>query len=106
MDKSTFVEVFGDSPAIRVLDFFLTFSEFDYPIKQVAQEIEAGWETVESVVRALIKKGIVRETRAFGRAKMFALNKESKIARTLLKLDLELSLAVAEAKEAIQITRR
>ncbi len=101
MEKSSFIEVFGDSPEIRVLDFFLTFSEFDYPIKQVAKEIEAGWTTVENSVKALIKKGILKETREFGKAKLFALDKENNIAKALLKIDLELSFALAE-KSAIK----
>lgn len=105
MEKSAFVGVFGDSPAIRVLDFFLTFSEFDYPIKQVAKEVEAGWTTVESAVKLLVKKGILKETRELGKARMYALNKESKIAKVLLKLDLEISFALVE-NSAVRIVAK
>jgi len=44
----------------------------------------------------LVKKGILKETREFGKAKLFALDKENKIAKALLKIDLELSFALAE----------
>ena len=91
MEKSTFVQVFGDSPEIRVLDFLLTFNEFDYPIKQIAREIEAGWTTVEEIISSLIKRGIVKETRTFGKARMFALDRENPFSKLLLKLDLELA---------------
>lgn len=102
MEKSSFIEIFGDSPEIRVLDFFLTFSEFDYPIKQVAKETDAGWTTVESAVKALVKKGVLKETRELGKAKLYALNKESKITRALLKIDLELSFALAKKSNLIK----
>lgn len=105
-EKSTFIQTFGDSPAIRVLDFLLTGAEFDYPIKQIANEVSAGWTTVENVIAELIKIGIVEETRELGKAKMFKINKENPYAKALLKLDLELAMIAAtqiESEEKIKI---
>ncbi len=106
MEKSTFIETFGDSPAIRVLDFLLTGAEFDYPIKQIAQEINAGWTTVENAIAQLVKVGIVKQTRELGKAKMFKIDKENPYAKALLKLDLELAIIAAESvmKEEQTIT--
>jgi len=97
-EKSTFVQVFGESAEIRVLDFLLTFNEFDYPIKQIAREIEAGWTTVEEVIKSLVKRGIVKETRTFGKARMFVIDKENPFSKILLKLDLELAKIVANQR--------
>jgi hypothetical protein len=30
-NSSVFIEVFGSSPVIKVLDFLITFADFDYP---------------------------------------------------------------------------
>ncbi len=101
MEKSTFIEVFGDSPSTRVLDFLLTFNEFDYSIKQIAGEIEAGWTTVEEIIRALLKKRIVKETREVGKAKMYMLDKANPTVKVLLKVDLDLAKAAAKELEEI-----
>ena len=100
--KSILAEVLGDSPEIRVLDFLLTFNEFDYTIKQIAREVEAGWTTVEEVIKSLVERGIAKETRTFGRARMFALNRENPFSKLLLKLDLELAKIVAQEEIAVR----
>jgi len=102
MEESSFIETFGTSPTVRVLDFFLTFIHFDYPIKQIAKEIEAGWTTVEEIVRNLLKAGILKETRKTGKSQMYALNRENTTVKVLLKLDFELSKAAAEQEIARQ----
>ena len=53
MEKSSFTLVFGESPFVKVLDFFLAFEDFDYPISFIAKETETKWETIEKVVEML-----------------------------------------------------
>jgi len=35
--KTVFVEVFGNNPIIKVLDFLITFQLFDYPLTEIAK---------------------------------------------------------------------
>ena len=91
MEKSSFVLVFGDSPFVRVLDFFLTFDSFDYSTAQIAKETETKWETVENILELLIKKGIVNKTRKVGKAWLYMLNKEKDITKLLLDIDMRVS---------------
>ncbi len=91
MEKSSFVLVFGSSPFIKVLDFFLTFESFDYPISFIAKEAEIKWETVDKIVDVLIKKKIIKKTRKLGKAWLYVLNKESDLTKLLLEIDMKIS---------------
>ena len=91
MDRSSLVLVFGESPFIKVLDFFITFEDFDYPISFIARETETKWETVEKVVALLIKKGIIKKTRKLGKAWLYSLDKENSLTQLLLDIDMKIS---------------
>ena len=91
MEKSSFTLVFGESPFIKVLDFFLTFEDFDYPISFIAKETETKWETVEKVIGLFIKKGIIKKTRRLGKAWLYGLDKKSALTELLLDIDVKIS---------------
>lgn len=86
-DRSTFTEVFGDSPLVRVLDFFLTFRDFDYPLIEISRNSGVAWSTLHQLFPKLIKQGIVRETREIGRAKLYMLDRENPITQQLIEMD-------------------
>ena len=86
-EKSIFIEVFGDYPLIRVLDFFLTFREFDYSLTEVAENAGIAWSTLHQIFPKLIELGIVRLTRQVGRAKLYKLNEENPITKQLIEVD-------------------
>ena len=86
-DKTAFMEVFGTSPLIRVLDFLITYREFDYSLTDIAKETEVGWNTLHSFFFKLIEKCIVKETRQVGRAKLYKLNTENPIAKKLIEIN-------------------
>ena len=91
MEQSSFNIVFGNSPFIRVLDFFLTFEDFDYPISFIAKEIETKWETAERIIVLLMKKGIVKKTRKLGKAWLYGLNREHAVTGLLRDIDKKIS---------------
>ena len=91
MEKSSFTLVFGESPFVKVLDFFIEFEDFDYPISFISKETETKWETVEKVIEILIKKGVVKKTRKLGKAWLYGLNKESKLTKLLMDIDMKIS---------------
>ena len=91
MEKSSFTLVFGESPFVKVLDFFLTFGDFDYPISFIAKETETKWETIDKVIGLLIKKGFVKKTRKLGKAWLYGLNKENPLTKLLIDIDMKIS---------------
>jgi len=99
-DKTAFVETFGRSPLIKVLDFLMTYREFDYSLSDIAKESGVGWNTLHSFFFKLVEKGIVKETRQVGRAKLCKLNTESPIVKNLIEINnLVTSKAVDEEME-------
>jgi hypothetical protein len=91
MDNSSFTLVFGNSPFVRILDFFLTFEDFDYPVSQIAKETDMKWETAESVIKILLKKRIIQKTRKVGKADLYSLDKKRDVTRLLIETDLKIS---------------
>src|SRR3989344_8253585 len=94
--KSAFVNTFGDSPTVRVLDFFLTFDSFDYSKSQVAKEAGISRITIENIWKDLVKNSIIIKNRNVGRAEMYHLNKENPKVKALMELDFKLSSALAD----------
>jgi len=94
--NSIFVETFGESPLIKVLDFFLTFPSFDYSKTQVADEVGISRITIEKIWKELIKKEIIVKTRSIGRAELYRLNTENPRVKILMKIGIELASSYFE----------
>ena len=90
-EKSIFVEYFGDSPQIKILDFFIQGQDFDYSMTEIARGAGVGWSSFSWVWQNLINKEIIIQTRTIGNAKLFKLNKENPVVKKLIKLDFEIT---------------
>lgn len=103
--KSSFLEVMGDSPINRVLDFLITFDEFDYSLTEIAENAGVGYSTLMLLWPKIEYAGLVMCTRKVGKSKMFMLHKESDIVRELIKLHWQIArteMAKALEHEAIE----
>ena len=90
-EKSIFVEYFGSSPYVKVLDFLIQGQEFDYSMTEVARGAGVGWSAFTRIWAKLLEKEIILPTRAIGNAKLFKLNKKNIFVEKLIKFDLELT---------------
>jgi len=95
-DKSALVRLFGNYPAVRVIDFLITFREFDYPLTEIAENSGVAWSTIHSFFPNLVKIGIVIQTRQIGRAKLYKLNIKNPVVKELIELDNKLIHELAE----------
>jgi hypothetical protein len=86
-DKTAFSEILGTSPLIRVLDFLMTYREFDYSLTDISKESGVGWNTLHSFFFKLVENGVVKETRQVGRAKLYKLNTDNPTAKKLIELN-------------------
>ena len=94
--KSIFVEYFGDSPYIRVLDFMIEGQLFDYSMTEIARGAGVGWGSFRKIWINLLNKRMVIQTRVIGNAKLFRLNKDNPIVQKLVKFDVELTKMVTD----------
>lgn len=84
-------DLFGDYPQVRVLDFLVESRSFDYSLTDIARMSNVARPTLYAMIEDLVELEVITETRRAGNARMFALNKENAIVKSLTKFDLELS---------------
>lgn len=101
-NKSLFLEQFGDTPQLRVMDFFIDNHFFDYPITEIARESNVSYNSLKLFLPNFIKSGIVVKTRKIGKSDYFKLNLENQFIKNIIKLDWILTKRNAlEEKEII-----
>ncbi len=77
MVKTVFIELFGENPIFKVLDFLVIHEEFDYSMTDIAKFSGVGYSTLKLFWPKLEKEKIVVCIRTVGKAKMFKLNEKS-----------------------------
>ena len=87
LEKSVLIDFLGDYPAIRVLDFLLTFDEFDYSKKDISIKSNVAWNTINLFWDSFIEKKMVVRTRKVGKTDMYKLNKENLGVKKLIELE-------------------
>lgn len=104
-NETVFVEVFGNSPVIRVLDFLIYSRDFDYPLTEIAKNSSVSYSTLRSFWRKLEKNNVVIKTGRMGKSDLFRLNINNPAVKQLIKLDWNLikgsELLGDERKESI-----
>jgi len=90
--KTTFQKIFGDSPLIKVIDYFLDNQEWDYTKIQIAKSTKISRVTLNDILEKLLKSGFIKATRTVGNSTFYQINGENIVARNLIQFDLNLSL--------------
>ncbi len=72
--KTIFLETFGDSPILKVLDFLVVNEDFDYSMTDISAYSGIGYSTLKLFWNKLEKNNIIKQTRIVGKAKMYKLN--------------------------------
>lgn len=85
--KSLFIELLGDSPTIRVLDFLLTERELDFSISDMARNSGIGRATLYRIWEQLIRNDVIIPTRTIGKSKLYKLNINNTKIKKLLEID-------------------
>lgn len=85
--ETIFVEVFGKSPIVRVLDFLITYQAFDYPLTEIAEKSGVSYSTLQTFWGKLVENKIVLKTRRVGKSDLYKLNVKNPAVQQLIKLD-------------------
>ena len=86
-NETIFIEVFGSSPIMKVLDFLITFQLFDYPLTEIAKNSGVSYSTLQTFWEKLEKNNIVIKTRRVGKSDLYKLNTKNPAVKQLLRLD-------------------
>lgn len=98
-NKSLFLKQFGDTPQLRVIDFFIDNHFFDFPVTEIAKESNVSYNSLKNILPQFIKNGIIYKTRRIGKSDYYKLNVDSPFVKNLIKLDWML---VEESMEQIK----
>ena len=85
--ETVFLEVFGNNPVMKVLDFLITYQLFDYPLTEIAKNSEVSYSTLQTFWDKLEKNNIVVKTRRVGKSDLFKLNVDNPAVKQLIQLD-------------------
>ncbi|MGB9660288.1 MAG: hypothetical protein ACPLY9_07245 [Nitrososphaerales archaeon] len=95
-ENTLLIKYLGDSPILRIIDYFLDNPLFDYSKKEILESIRISRRTLFKIWNDLEKNGIVKVTRKIGKAKMYKLNTENEVVKKLIDLDMALGKRIME----------
>ena len=90
-EKGVLEWLISGSASAKLLDFFVTYKDFDYSETDIAESAGVSPRTVFRELPKLQSAGLIKFTRNVGRAKMFKLDPESKAGKLLEKFVFEIS---------------
>ena len=90
-NKSLFLEKFGDTPKLRVLDFLIENHFFDFPMTEIARGSNVSYNSLVSFFSGWVERGIVTKTRRIGKSDYFKLNLNNSFVKNIIKLDWSLT---------------
>ncbi len=90
-NKSLFLEQFGDTPQLRVIDFLIENHFFDYPMTEIARESNVSYNSIVLFFEDWVKREILVKTRKVGKSDYYKLNLENDFIKNLIKLDWSLT---------------
>ena len=85
--KTLFIEVFGNNPVMRVIDFLISFQLFDYSLTEIAKNSGVSYSTLQTFWNKLERNNIVIKTRRVGKSDLYKLNTKNPAVKQLIKLD-------------------
>ena len=89
-DQSLLLQYMGDTPKLRIIDFFLDNRESDYSKKEIIEYTGISKTTFYKVWDGILEFEFLKTTRKYGKAQLYALNPDSTLIQKFKDLDDEL----------------
>lgn len=86
-DKSLLLKTMGRSPKLRIIDFLLDNAMFDFSKKEIIEETGMSKKTFYKYWDDIENSGIVKETRKFGKAQLYQIDKQNPVVKKLIELE-------------------
>jgi hypothetical protein len=95
-NQSLLLKTLGDSPKLRIMDFFLDNPLFDFTKKEVIEALGMSKLTFYKYFKDIEVYGMVKVSRKIGRASLYKINFENPMVKMLKEYETQLSLQIAE----------
>lgn len=99
-NESLIATVFGYSPQMRILNYLLDFPTNDFTKKEIIQALGMSKQTFYKYFDNLEKSGMVKVSRAIGKAKLYKIDRSNPMVKTITEFERKLSMQIAEQQEA------
>ena len=94
LDKSLLLNLTGEMPLFKIIDFLLENKGTDFSKTDIAEGAEISRASLFNYWSELEKHSIIKVTRSFGKTKLYTLNSKSPITQKIMELEKTL---IAEA---------
>lgn len=94
--QSILLKTLGDSPKLRISDFFIDNPLFDFTKKEVIEALGMSKQTFYKYFKDLEEYGIVNVSRTIGKAKLYKVNPQNPMVKMLNEMVTKISLQIAE----------
>lgn len=94
--ETILISLFGKSPKVRLIDFFLDHPLNDFMQQEIAERTGMNKRTVSKNLPSMLENGVLIMTRTIGKAKLFKLNSESLIVKNIRELERNTSIEAAQ----------
>lgn len=106
-EKSLLLQLTGDLPLFKIIDFLVEHKGLDFTKKQIIEGSGISKATLFNYWKEVEKAGIVMATRKFGKTVLFTLNTKNPVVKKILELEAELirrAMNKARQKNEILVT--
>jgi len=93
---SLLIRALGNSPKLRILDYFLDYKLNDFTKKEIVEALGMSKLTFYKYFKDLEELGLVIVSRKIGRVKLYKVNLENPIVKMIIEFETKLSLQIAE----------
>ena len=97
--QSLLIKTLGESPKLRIADFFMENPLFDFTKKEVIEALGMSKQTFYKYFVDIEKYGIVMISRKIGKANLYKINFKHPLIKMLRDYETKLSLQIAEKEE-------
>ena len=84
-------QIFGDAPAIRILDWMLENQEYDHSMKEIADGAKLSMIVTKRNFEPLLEHGVVKVSRQIGRDSMYVLDTANRCTRAVVEFDKQIA---------------
>jgi DNA-binding transcriptional ArsR family regulator len=97
--ESIIIKTLGDSPKLRIVDFFLDNPMFDFTKKEIIEALGMSKQTFYKYFPELEEYEVVKVSRRISKAKLYKINLEHPLVSMLREYEKKASMQIAR-KEA------
>ena len=94
-NQSLLAKVFGYSPKMRIIDYLMDFPTNDFTKKEIIEGLGMSKQTFYKYFDSLEELGIVKVNRTIGKAKLYKIDYESPLIKTIVDFERKMSLQIA-----------